>query len=998
MDTSSWKVIKRGHELVDFNEGNIKNAVNEALKSANDFFDSDDSRCDFINHILEDIQEELTEDHAISVETIQDIIENNLMEIGMYDTAREFIKYRYVHKRIREYVESKEEFIKRYKGSSNTANATVDDNSNVASKNIGILNNEIHKPDNIHVSRGMVMRKYKELYPGENPKQYIKDLDNHIIYKHDESSFAGAIAPYTYSSKEVVEVLYNDRHLLTPFDLLYDIIEEPEILVDSENIVYQKLPDNLFVKDSNGEFVRVTHITKKKRHRDLYRIKTCFGEDLVVTDNHPLIISSNIDDTIQAKDSIGKEQYKCDDVLYFNGQTEIDLYDVLSKGDVYDNFIRYDKHLLKRILKLDEKLGYIIGFFIGDGNYNNNDRYLNFSQKDQTVLRKINEYIFDSFGTAGYINYHSDRNIYSLELRCRSIFDLFMDYFKIQDKAQGKTLPINILEFNEDFAKGILEGLYDADGTVNYNQIYLKLASRAAIMQVSSLMRYFKYTTGNGIQSLPFKDSEYHTNYTLWTVGSSKTQESASFDLSFKWSKMKVQSGKGLKYRKQGWVNITNVQKIQENDSFLSQNEYIYDITTDSHTFCLNNIMVHNCCSISMYPFLNDGIKGLGGLSCAPKNLDSFCGMYVNLIFAVSSQFAGAVATSEFLLYFDYFARKEFGENYINNPYGFYKIGPKMRELLDNTHYWTRNVEELRTHDFGSDKWNKLRDEIVYNSQRPLTEDELKDYLNHVKEDPNYSLKLGDGTRTIGGQIHQYFQQVIYSINQPAAARGMQSAFVNFSYFDKPFFDGMFGNFVFPDMSKPIWESLSWLQKDFMQWFNQERLRTIITFPVESFALVYKDGKFLDEDSADFVAEEYARGHSFFTYISDSVDSLSSCCFSGDEVIKIYDKDGNVYNTSIKDFVDYNDSNIDDLGNKNMKEEFYIDSYTLNGDNERTKITGTLKKKYVGKMYKIYTDENNYITVTPDHILKAKTKTGEIVEIRSQDIINNYEDYELVVE
>lgn len=88
----------------------------------------------------------------------------------------------------------------------------------------------------------------------------------------------------------------------------------------------------------------------------------------------------------------------------------------------------------------------------------------------------------------------------------------------------------------------------------------------------------------------------------------------------------------------------------------------------------------------------------------------------------------------------------------------------------------------------------------------------------------------------------------------------------------------MFGNFYFPDGTQPIWESLSWLQQDFMQWFNNERLKCILTFPVESFALVYKDGKFEDAESAEFVAQEYARGHSFFTYISDTVDSLSSCC------------------------------------------------------------------------------------------------------------------------
>lgn len=217
------------------------------------------------------------------------------------------------------------------------------------------------------------------------------------------------------------------------------------------------------------------------------------------------------------------------------------------------------------------------------------------------------------------------------------------------------------------------------------------------------------------------------------------------------------------------------------------------------------------CCSITMYPFLNEGIKKIGGLSAYPKNLDSFCGMYINLIFATAAQFAGAVATSEFLLYFDYFAKKEWGKNYYTIP--------------DTI--------------------------ITCNSLR---------------------------NKTIRNQIHQYFQQVIYSINQPAAARGMQAAFVNFSYFDKPFFEGMFGDFCFPDGTKPEWSSLSWLQQEFMTWFNAERLKTIITFPVESFALVYKDDKFIDPESAKFVAEEYARGHSFFTYISDSVDSLSSCC------------------------------------------------------------------------------------------------------------------------
>lgn len=285
------------------------------------------------------------------------------------------------------------------------------------------------------------------------------------------------------------------------------------------------------------------------------------------------------------------------------------------------------------------------------------------------------------------------------------------------------------------------------------------------------------------------------------------------------------------------------------------------------------------CTSITMYPFLTNGLKGIGGLSARPHNIDSFCGMYCNLIFAVSSQFAGAVATSEALLCMTWFAKKEWGDDFWKDADTFCKIGPKLRDLFNRTHYWTKNVKELAEHDFGTEELNKLRDEVVGESKKPLTKEELQDYVEHIKDDPTYIPKRTvDGSRTILGQLQQYWQQIVYTINQPAAARGFQSAFVNFSYFDKPFFDGMFGDFYFPDGTKPDWESLKWMQQQFMVFMNEERLRTILTFPVESVTLLYKDGEFQDKEMFDFVCEEYARGHSFFTYISDSVDSLSSCC------------------------------------------------------------------------------------------------------------------------
>lgn len=405
------KVVKRDGQVVDFQPEKIRKAIDSCFRSC--CLPLAIPSSDDIDMVYNDVIQCVGTRESVTVENIQDCVEHALMRNGYLDQAKSYILYRERHKHIRDYVNNKIDFISKYKGASNTANATVDDNSNVGNRNIAVINAEIHKPDNIEISRGMIMHKLKELYPDFDNKQYIRDLESHIIYKHDESSFSGAIAPY--------------------------------------------------------------------------------------------------------------------------------------------------------------------------------------------------------------------------------------------------------------------------------------------------------------------------------------------------------------------------------------------------------------CCSISMYPFLTSGIEGIGGLSAAPKNIDSFCGMYVNLIFATASQFAGAVATSEFLLYFTYFAKKEWGEEFWKHP-------------------------------------------------------ETKISISSTRK------------KTILSQIHQYWQQVIYSINQPAAARGMQSAFINFSYFDKPFFEGMFGNFYFPDGTQPDWDSLNWIQKEFMQWFNQERLRCLITFPVESFALVYKDGHFVDQESADFVAEEYARGHSFFTYISDSVDSLSSCC------------------------------------------------------------------------------------------------------------------------
>lgn len=240
-------------------------------------------------------------------------------------------------------------------------------------------------------------------------------------------------------------------------------------------------------------------------------------------------------------------------------------------------------------------------------------------------------------------------------------------------------------------------------------------------------------------------------------------------------------------------------ERIKERWGVDLANQYLEDI--HNHLIYIHDetSLKPYCASITLYPFLFDGSKVLGGTSHAPKNLQSFCGSFVNLMYQITGGFAGAVAAVEFLMYFDYFAKKTYGEDYL--------------------------ITDRKT-------------------------------------------------------IEQELQGVIYSMNQPAAARGFQSIFWNISVFDVFYFESLFDEFYFPDGTTPDYKSLSKLQAFFMEWFRKERKKELLTFPVLTAAyLVDKDTrKPKDTKFIDLLADQMSKGHSFFHYESDSADSLASCC------------------------------------------------------------------------------------------------------------------------
>lgn len=132
--------------------------------------------------------------------------------------------------------------------------------------------------------------------------------------------------------------------------------------------------------------------------------------------------------------------------------------------------------------------------------------------------------------------------------------------------------------------------------------------------------------------------------------------------------------------------------------------------------------------------------------------------------------------------------------------------------------------------------------------------------------------------RTIGDFIKEAFKQFVWGINQPAGNRSYQSPFTNVSYYDHTYFNSLFSEFYYPDGTQPEWKAIDTLQRFFMKWFNKLRLKQVLTFPVETFAMVHNGNDIIDKEYKDLCAEMYSEGHSFFTYISDSADSLASCC------------------------------------------------------------------------------------------------------------------------
>jgi anaerobic ribonucleoside-triphosphate reductase len=887
------EIRKSDNTVEDYSEDKIRKGVYAAFKSAGE-------ECNEykVSYILGSLS---IYDNITSAE-IRKQVEAALMSISK-PAAKAYIQT-YDKKTAEEvFVAKKKDFIEQYIAASNPATGSkYDSNANVSMKNVVTMGQELYKFENIKQNRKMLFDRIAKLYSKKLAKQYIEDLESHVLYKHDETAIPGvpyciAITMYPF----LIDGLTKLGGISTaPTDLksycgefinlVYSIssqfagacmYKDQVILIKKDGISYFKTAKDLvneYLTDSpstfsnyqgnwqyntcsglqileNGRLVDITKVYKRNYSDKIYKISTKDGHTAMVSKDHifkQLLLGRYLD--------IKAEQLKEGDTILINKD--------------YTPIVNQDTS--------DYKKGWIIGMLCGDGSISEeNCIKLSVNYEQEFLADIFNEYSKEIFGYE--LNKNKGHKCWNYAKRNKEFYEAVHKEI-IGTNTYDK--HINIEDKSLDYLTGFLDGLFCSDGSYTETHgIAITLTNKDLSKNIQDISKLFglqnnistvkprgerkesynQYVSSRILKYLKHihlkmrkKGIPSVSDYTreLYYYGRHSLVENISSGNKKKcWSNYKKEDRPEGKY-------ITTTDVIESIEILDNDDNYVYEIETSSHWYNCGGFITHNC------------------------------------------------ATPEFLLCMDYFIRKDFGENYLD----------RLDEIVE------KNTKQ----------------------------------------------------RTLEKVIENYFQQVVHSMNMPAGNRGYQTVFWNVGYFDKNYFDGVFGEFTFPDGSKPNWTTLNWLQKKFMKWFNKEREKYILTFPVETMAMLTDGHDVVDKEYADFTSEMWSEGHSFFVYLSDSADSLSSCCFDKDTRIMYSVLGSEFYEKAVP---------IKDAYEKHKDETIEVLEY-----NPYTKTRQWTKAKFVkaesSDLYKFTFDGRadwTTITATHDHIFPVSTPEG-YKDIKAEDI------------
>ena len=218
----------------------------------------------------------------------------------------------------------------------------------------------------------------------------------------------------------------------------------------------------------------------------------------------------------------------------------------------------------------------------------------------------------------------------------------------------------------------------------------------------------------------------------------------------------------------------------------------------------------------------------------------------------------------------------------------------------------------------------------------------------------------------------QEFQRIIYKLNQPFL-RVDQSSFTNFSIFDTEYIYSLFGGKQFPGGSEIVdyTDEILEYEKAFMVVCSKIRSESMMTFPVLTFSLLRKNGKFVDEDFAKWCCRHNMKWADSNFYISADVTSLSNCCFDGAQMTLTKASSGVNY-MSFKEL--YEAKHIDYKRNLTI---FHNGSW----------VKGKVIRLPASSMVKITTANNKELLMTKNHIQPVLGRDKLAGEITTDDYI-----------
>ena len=504
------------------------------------------------------------------------------------------------------------DFIDNFVDKNTVADASIDGNANVGTKDITSLVTQMSKPHSKLLAFNKIFYELNKKYGYKVASDWLSSEYEGYFYLHDSSS--STWQPYSYKGSQLVVVKYKEKLLLVSFEQLFDLVEEPVELLCEEDEAFCKYTNDLVVWDENNTWTNVVRVIRKPKTKDFHFIKANNGMSEIVTSNHPVITTNGDKNAcdVTVNDYIKTEKFECE----FGKVDEIFCLDfvdknkpVMFKGQLFrggetnkDGQVCYlaATNPIQNRIKCDFEFGWLVGIIIAEGHYANDNIVITQNKGDifDEIIRVCEKRNF------GYhIKPKENCQSFNIIIKSKVLSDVISNAFSKNAISHEKALNPNIFDYNKQCIKGIVAGLLDGDGTLTQAQgrrIHIRMSSRTLINQIAFLMRMFGYTVREQTPTAPndninafIKQKRY-----IYHVAFTPYKDVENFDsIKIRNHNVEYTSSEEEGRYTNGKYTFGFGEKQISNNVVLDKDtdEYVYDISVETGHFMCNGILSHNC-------------------------------------------------------------------------------------------------------------------------------------------------------------------------------------------------------------------------------------------------------------------------------------------------------------------------------------------------------------------------------------------------------------------